>query len=249
MPEEARRDRARELEVIRQQYWRNREALGKMMADSPTEHLAGEYQRLVHEIDSALKKLSELEGDTQPVIKTEPGTRRSLVTPPFESVPAKRTSEARSRITLIIAAGVIVLVLIGWLLWRAGSDERPATPIITETETVTTIPATPTPPPAALLMQPAAHDYGAIRRGTRASRQFEIANASDQPISIQVERSACRCLYYDYGEVVPPKGKETITVTVDGARIRPGQLQETIAVRSKRDPSIATSFEVTATIR
>ena len=53
------RDRARELEILRQQYRRHRETLGSLSADAPTEQLAAEYARLTREIDLALRKLDE----------------------------------------------------------------------------------------------------------------------------------------------------------------------------------------------
>src|SRR6476659_7767329 len=84
-----RRDRAREIEVLRQQYRKHRESLNALAADAPSEHLATEYARLIKEIDTALGKLAELEGrtplDTQPV-RTEPGSR-PLVTPPGMIMP------------------------------------------------------------------------------------------------------------------------------------------------------------------
>ena len=48
---------------------------------------------------------------------------------------------------------------------------------------------------------------------------------------------------------MPPKGKETITVTVDGARAKAGALRENVKVTAKKDPSIAASFDVTANIQ
>jgi hypothetical protein len=65
------------------------------------------------------------------------------------------------------------------------------------------------PPSAAvtLAVAPPSHDYGVIRKGTRATRQFEIANNSNDPMSIQVARSTCRCLYYEHAPVIPPKQK------------------------------------------
>jgi hypothetical protein len=252
---------------MRQQYRRHREALMNMIADAPTEHLAAEYTKLLREIDGSLEKLDELDPhapaaaaasagsatrplETQPV-KTDPG-RRPLVTPPaVHTIPEDGGQAARSRVAMIIGAGILVLAAIFWLLWRAGSDERPMTPIATEqvvttTETV----AEPEPPvPNPLTAEPAAHDYGAIRKGTRAARQFEVSNNTDQPISIEVARSACRCLFYDYAPVVPPRGKETVTVTVDGSRAKSGTLTEALQVSSKADPSVATTLNVTATVR
>jgi hypothetical protein len=257
MPDElgtvnARRDRAREVEVIRQHYRQHREALTKLTAEAPTEHLATEYNRLIHEIDTALGKLNELEGRPS----TEPGMKPLVATPPapgergWREAPAEEPA-ARSRLLIILGAGMVVLAVIAWLMWRASSDERPITPIVTETAPVsTTAPVTPAPAtPPTLSIDPPNHDYGTIRKGTRAARQFEVANNTDQPMSINIARSECRCLYYDYANVVPPNGKETITVTIDGAKAAAGPLRETLEVTAKRDPSMATTFTVNAIIR
>jgi Protein of unknown function (DUF1573) len=248
-------ERAREIEVIRQHYRRHHEALTAMAADAPTEALGVEYRRLIGEIESAFKKLDELDhrtpSDTQPM-KTAPGTR-PLVTPPaLPSGMDDEPSSAQSRIVLIVIVGLLVLGLIGWLMWRASSDERPETAVVEAPQVVETV-ETPTPEPpvqaAAIAVEPAAHDYGAVRKGTRAARQFEIVNTTDQPIKVDVARSECRCLYYDYADLIPPKGKETLTVTIDGAKAKAGTLSESIRITAESDPSIATSFDVTATIR
>ncbi len=254
-------DRAREVDILRQQYHRHRESLANMAAEAPSEHLASEYHRLIKEIDTALGKLGELEGrrpsDTQPV-KTEPGTR-PLITPPGmispdTSEPASPAS-AIPRVALIIAAGVVVLGIIGWLLWRA-SGERPLTTTQTRTDTATVTesapqPVTPAPKPLppSLTIDPPAQDYGIIRKGTRAVRQFQVTNNGDQAISLDVARSACRCLYYDYASSIAPHGKETITVTIDGAKAKAGALHESVIVAAKKDPSITGTFDVNAVIR
>lgn len=249
-----RADRAREIEIIRQQYRKHRDTLAALSADAPTEHLAAEYRRLIRDIDVAFAKLDELEGrgsgDTFTRLPTEP-SKRPLVAPPAIE-PDEVSASAPLRVVAIAVAALVVLAVIGWLIWRASSDERPATPIVTEqTETTATeAPVTPVPPVTpALSAEPPSQDYGAIRKGTRATRQFEIANSTDQPITIEVARSQCRCLYYDYANVVPPKGKETVTVTVDGAKAKPGVLHETIQVSAKSDPAVATTLDITATIR
>jgi hypothetical protein len=244
-------DRAREIEILRQQYARHRESLASLAADAPTEHLAAEYHRLIREIDTAIGKLGELEGRVPS--DTQPGTRPLLTPPgmitPDVSEPVEPGSSI-PRVALIIAAGVIVLVLIGWLMWRA-SGERPATPVVRER--VETGPITPAPKPVpvavVLTMQPHVHDYGTIRKGTRAVRQFEVMNNGDEPVVVEVARSACRCLYYANANPVAPHKKETITVTVDGAKAKLGTLHETIVVSSKKDPSVSTSFDVNATIK
>ncbi|HUP62974.1 MAG TPA: DUF1573 domain-containing protein [Thermoanaerobaculia bacterium] len=241
----------RELEILRAHYRRHRVKLDELIADAPTEVLAGEYRALIQEIDNALFKLDEIE--SSPRLRTEPGLH-PLVTsapPQFEEA----DTDARSRLVLIAVAAVVALAVIGWFIWRASSDRREPPAIVDSTTAApATIaeepPVTPAPPASNVLsVSPASASYGAIRKGTRATRQFEVTNNSDEPVSIALARSACRCLYYEYNELVPPKGKESVTVTVDGAKASAGELRETLKITSKRDPSIVTSFDVTATIR
>jgi hypothetical protein len=271
-------ERAREIEVMRQHYRQHREALARMIADAPTEHLAAEYQRLIAGIDQSLGKLNELERApaTPPPpppspaappsrLKTEPGMRPLVTTPIAEEVEPRMQlddlpmgeAEPRSRVPLILAAAVVALALIGWLIWRASSDRGDAAPtIVTENGTsapLSTAPDTVTEPaPAAaseLVATPPSRDYGVIRKGTRAIRQFEIANNSDDPVTLNVARSACRCLYYKHAPVIPPKAKETLTVTIDGAKAKAGDFRETLKLSAKSDPTVATTVEVTATIQ
>jgi hypothetical protein len=239
-------DRAREIEIIRQQYRRHRETLGSLAADAPTEHLAGEYNRLVQEIDLSLLKLDELNAVPP---RTDPG-KRALEPAAIIEAPEPERSAA-PRIIAIVVAGLAVLAIIGWLMWRSDSDERPSTPVVTET-TATEPPVTPAPQPIVrtpLTVEPRSHDYGTIRKGTRAARQFEVTNHTDRPLSLQVARSACRCLFYDYNATVPANGRETITVTIDAVRARAGILNETVTVTDKNNPGYETSFQVTASIQ
>jgi len=137
---------------------------------------------------------------------------------------------------------------------KAGSDSREAAALHTEGETLCS-----SHQPAAgvkylasaLKVTPLLADYGVIRKGTRAVRQFDLVNGGSTPITIQVSRSACRCLFYEYNgkTKVPPKGKERITVTVDGAKAAAGSLRETLSVTAKEDPSATAQFTVQAVIR
>lgn len=238
-----RAERAREIDQIRQQYGRHREALSQLMADAPTEHLASEYRALIAEIDASASKLDDL----------DPGMRPLVATPQIGGEEIR--SGSGLQLALILVAAFVALALIGWLIWRASSD-RGGPGAVVEQPIATTAPATVTEDttiaPAiveTLTVSPRAADYGAIRKGTRATRQFEISNSSEQPVTVQVARSACRCLYYEYVELVPPKGKETITVTIDGAKAKAGPMRETVKVTAKNDPAVATSFDVIATIR
>lgn len=187
---------------------------------------------------------------------TEPGARQ-LIPPPgqpdeqpsYESAP----SANGSRLLLIVIAAIVVLGAIGALIWRA-SSERKATqitstaPVVETTPTVA--PVTPAPKTAGpLSVAPEVVDFGTVAKGTRAARQLEVANSTTAPVAIEVSRSQCRCLYYEYAKQVGPKGKETVTVTVDGARAKPGALDETITVKSKKDPTVVATFQVSGTIK
>jgi hypothetical protein len=254
-------ERGKEIEAVRQQYRHHREALVRMVADAPTEHLAAEYQRLIRDIDASIAKLDEIEGrpatsaGTRPLVTTPDEDRDTLVTdniPPSAGEPSRQSS----RVLMIVVAGVIVLAAIVWLLWRASGDRKADQPVTVTTpvvETVAPAPAT-TPAPIAaptsvLKITPAAANYGTIRKGTRAVRQFTVENTSAAAVPVKLARSTCRCLFYDYTERVPAHGKELITVTIDGARAKVGELHETVQVTSKSDPSVALQFDVNATIQ
>jgi Protein of unknown function (DUF1573) len=222
-------ERAKEIEVLR----KHRESLVKMLED----------------VDAQLRELEVF--DT-------PAARPLVTTPEYEEIPTTQPGNA-GRVLLLVGVVVIALAAIAWLVWRASSD-RPAdsTAVVEETvttetteeaETTTTAPATIAEVAQPLAATPATQDYGLVRKGTRVTRQYEIANDSDEPVSITVSRSACRCLYYEHAPVVPPKSRESVTVTVDGAKAKAGTLRETLRVTSKGDASVGTSFDVIATIR
>ena len=270
----SRKDRAREITRLRDHYRNHRETLSGLMGDAPSDHLANEYQRLLSEIDTAVRKLDELEGagapaaapppavpaDTNPMLKPKPRPgsaapgARPLIRP--EEPPVGAPSPG-SRTALILMAGAIVIAAIAALIWYASSRRKPAaavtTPIVEQqpVTTTTAAPATiaPASPPSSLKITPLLADYGTIRRGTRAVRQFEVVNNSGGPIDLQVARSACRCLFYDYKSKLAANAKETITVTVDGGRAKAGDLHEDIQVSSKADPAVSSTITVQATIK
>jgi hypothetical protein len=263
----------REIELLRRHYRTHRDSLARLIGDAPTEHLASEYQRLVSEIDMAVRKLDELEGkpstaaaspiaDTNPTLKTGPGTRPLVrtnepVPPPAATAyrPPAASTGVQSRVAMILIAGVVVLVIIGWLIWRASSERKSAAPVVEQQPVSATNNAPPavTPAPVAaapiLKINPAVADYGTIRKGTRAVRQFQVTNTTNGVVEIEVRRSNCRCLFYDYNGKLPARGRETITVTVDGARAKAGPLKEQIDVHPKNEPSASVTIIVQATIR
>ncbi|MEA2463775.1 MAG: hypothetical protein QOJ98_1522 [Acidobacteriota bacterium] len=276
-------ERAREIEVLRQHYRQHRDALQRLIADAPTEHLATEYERLIGDIDRALAKLHELEGGAAvpsptpavpppPPRASDPGMR-PLNTPPVANddladpptIPASDYAEPRSRLPLIVGAALLALALIAWLIWRASSDRTGATAIVEERPPLATSDTGDTADagtsssndtiepaatvPAELAVVPVSHDYGTIRKGTRATRQYELSNTTDEPMTINVARSACRCLFYEHAPVIPPKAKENLTVTIDGARAKAGTLHEQIRITSKANAAIGTNIDVNATIQ
>lgn len=265
-------DRAREMARLREHYRNHRDALTGLMGDSPSDHLANEYQRLITEIDMTVRKIDELEGkpassgpvlDTNPMIRpkaTRPGMtapgNRPLVRP--EETSGAGAANPSSRLVMILGLAAIVLLGIAGLIWYASSGKRPA-PNATSTAPVVEQPATttnaaastisPATPPGAIKITPALADYGTIRKGTRAVRQFEVRNNSGSPVEMQVARSQCRCLFYDYKSRLAGGAKETITVTIDGARAKEGELREDVTVTAKNDPAVSSTFTVQATIR
>lgn len=271
-------DQGREIEVLRQHYRQHRESLVRMAAEAPTEHLATEYHRLIRDIDGSMRKLDELDGrpsSSPPKRTTDPGTRPGVALPP--PPPPRPDAGARplvhandgdetvihdsalpnpqSRVLLIVVAAVLVVGLIGWMIYRASRDRRHPDSITETTTTTVTAPAPVAepvaPPPAAgvLAVTPASADYGSIRKGTRAVRQFEVTNGTTSPMAIKISRSNCKCLFYDYREALAAKGKETISVTIDAARVKGNALNETVQISSKKDPSVNTSFNVVAAIK
>lgn len=230
--------RSRDVEILR----RHREMLSEMLADAPSEELAKEYRGLISNIDRAMRT------------PTSPGMRPLVTT----KLPDTDLVEPRSRLPLILVAAVLALGLIGALLWYASSDRKTDDGVVVEdtsgaTEPVVTSSSETTgtvvPVETALSVTPPVHDYGVIRKGTRATRQYEVVNRSDDPVTISLARSACRCLYYEYQALIPPKTRESVTVTIDGARAKAGEIRETIKVSVKSDPAGGTSFDVIATVQ
>ena len=242
--------RAREIEMVRQHYMAHREALASLAGEAPSEHLAAEYHRLVADIDASMRKLDELEGRApaaaapppHPARATAPADRPLVVPPTTGYDTSPGTPGSGARVFLIVLVGLVVLAAIGWMIWRASSDRRtPEQSVVIDTsattsttpstgpvETGTVVPAvTPAPAPwpatgtASLRVAPAVQDYGIIRRGTRAVRQFEVTNSGTIPVRIQVARSNCRCLYYAFSDKpLAPGAHDTVTVTVDAARAK-----------------------------
>jgi hypothetical protein len=270
-------NRSREIEVIRQRYREHLAALQRLGADSPTERLANEYRRLEEDIRRSIAKLDEIDGRgvaVDPRIDTAVGRAPARAASPEDRGVEAAGAIARGadsddtirhgrespgsgiRVMLIALVGIAVLAILGFFVWRASShsktpdrvvEQRPAaTETVREEQPATTAPAA---PEALLRIVPASADYGTIRKGTRAVRQFEITNGGTAPVPIRASRSNCRCLFYEYSGQIAPKKKETITVTIDGVKAKKGALDETVQVSSKNDQTMTASFAIHALIK
>ena len=226
-------DRAKEIEVLR----KHRESLVKMLED----------------VDAQLQELEIFE---------TPAARPLVTTPGYDEPASAPQPGNTMRVLVLVGIVVVALAVIGFLVWRASSDRAADTTTVVEDTTTTTTatvddeptttaPATIAEVPAGdvIAVTPASRDYGLVRKGTRVTRQYEVANNTEEPMTITLSRSTCRCLYYEHAPVVPPKAKESVTVTVDGAKAKAGTLRESIKVSSKADPAVSTSFDVIATVR
>jgi hypothetical protein len=282
-------ERAREIEVLRQHYRGHRDALARLAADAPTEQLAAEYHRLLASIDDSLRKLDELEGRpaTQPgtravppSMSTSPGMRplssasSEPVTEPqryVEYAEAPASAGGGTRTLLIVVVGLLVLGAIGYLIWRASRERRPAgttsttstvveqpvTPATADTiapapappSTATVVPAAAPTSSGSLKITPALADYGIVRKGTRAVRQFEVTNAGAAEVPYDLSRSSCHCLFYAFHSPVPAHGKETVTITVDGAKAKPGAVDEQISVKEKKGSAVFGTIRVRAVVK
>ncbi len=272
----------REIEKLRLHYRTHRDALTRLAGEAPSEQMAGEYQRMILLIDASIRKIDDLEttattvappvrgavpfeaGPDSVTLHDDISARTTAADQPFEHAPeydpaSPGDGDNGSRTLLIAVAAIVVMTVLGWLIWRSGTNDGRQTVARSETTQVVEAqpdPAATSPAPEAVVEKtgdglkasPAVQDYGVIRKGTRATRQFEIRNMTRSAVNIKLARSACRCFYYEYSEAIAPNATETVTVTVDGAKAKAGALEESIVVSSKKDPAIQTTILVKSSI-
>jgi hypothetical protein len=203
---------------------------------------------------------------------TSPGMRPLSSEPVTE--PQKYVEEPAggggARTLLIVVVGLLVIAAIGYLIWRASRERRPGTTSTTGTvveqpvtpataDTIapaaappaasTVVPATAPATAGSLKVAPALADYGVVRKGTRAVRQFELTNSGAGEVAYDLSRSTCHCLFYAFHSPVAAHGKETITVTVDGAKAKPGAVDEQISVKEKKGSAVFGTIEVRAVVK
>lgn len=268
-----RRPPNRELAALRARYIHHRDTLSKLTADAPTGHMAQVYERVTAEIDSAIRKLDDLDrGDggalvlplapvTEPVKPLHPamiGAEDRIETREWQpqgadvyspSVQRDQTGLRKLILALIAIAAIALLGFFAWSATRNGDDS----PSVVEESGAELEPGPEAEPAIAeagpLAITPASFDFGAVEKGTRKSGRFQIANNTDSALPVAISRSACRCLWFQHPQIIPPNSTATLTVTVDAARAKSGKVAEVVTVSSKDDSAITADVEVTAAIQ
>jgi hypothetical protein len=243
----------REIDLLRRRYADHRSTLERLAADAPTEHLARRYRQLIGELEGSMARIEELEMGGPDDLNAEPLDDNN---PPWhepeESAPPLEEPPRRGLSTvLVVLAALFIIGVIGLFAWnwiRGEGDPASRAAIVEPSDGEPMIEPDPVTPEAALSANPDQQSYGDLRRGTRAVRQFEIANHTDQTLPISVLRSDCRCLWFEYADTIPPRGTTTLTVTVDGAKAPAGTLRETVQIVTKTDPPETIAVEVVAEI-
>lgn len=262
------RRRGRELSALRERYAQHRQTISRLAADAPTEHMASVYERAIAEIDTAVRKLDELEQGVAPPIpvsrtvdephpvhpaligaddRIETREWKTSHEDVYQGPPSAGGGVKKAAIALIAIAAIAI---IGWFAWTAtrGEDESPR--IVEETSTATATEQQPTPEvvESPLSASPATYDFGSVAKGTRKAGRFQLVNNTDESIPIAVSRSQCRCLWFQHPQILPPNSTATLTITVDGGRAKTGPLSEVVTVSSKESPTTSVDIEITAAV-
>jgi hypothetical protein len=263
-------DRAvdREVERLKSVYRQHADALAKLAASSPTKMLARKYSDLIGDINRSILSLEDPETAASRKTYEQPvepspaqpppvhSARRSvsdvqLRTEPGRYVPgAEPAPSAIGRIALILGMAIVVISLLAFFVWKFAGEPRTEHRVDEVTSDVTEPATSPvTAPLPELRVAPEAQDYGVVYRGTRVAKSFDVSNTSDRDITIEVERSDCRCLWFDYPKLVPAGGSVSLTVAVDAGLAEPGLLSEAVVISMNEPPRQTAEVLVTAEIR
>lgn len=268
-----RRPPNRELAALRAKYIHHRDTLSKLSADAPTGHMAKVYERVTAEIDSAIRKLDDLDrGDdgalampldavAEPVKPVHPamiGADDRIENREWDpqgadvyspSVQGDQTGLKKLILALVAIAAIALLGFFAWSATKNGEDS----PAVVEESGADLEPAPESEPVIAeagpLTITPASFDFGTVEKGTRKSGRFQIANNTDSALPVAVSRSECRCLWFQHPQIIPPNTTASLTVTVDAARAKSGKVEELVTVSSKDDSAVTADVEVTAAIQ
>jgi hypothetical protein len=260
----------REIDTLKERYLAQRETLRQLETEAPSEELAARYREIQSEIEGAIRKLTEL-GHPPVTRRTSPSTKIPAVTAPPATIadrplhgggivdhaaPSETPTANAQRLALMVGVALIVLIALAFLVMRGFRNKPRAETRVAETQTATTTTTTTTVAPVtpvveesgAIGVSPSSHDFGTIRKGTRAVRQFKLENHSDAPVSVAIARSKCRCLWFDFDEKIPAKSSTILAITVDGAKAAAGNLAETVEISNKKDKTEKATIQLSALI-
>ena len=254
----------REIDRLRQVYQRHELALSDLAATAPTRQLARRYRELIAELRSAAANLSSIDGKAAaeaPEASREPAApaagptwdleQKVVPSPTIRPPMEQRERRHVARAALIILMAIVVIALLGVLVWSfSGEGQRravvspPAEEMVVEEEVLPV-----EEPLPSLEVVPPVQDYGEVKKGTRVVKTFRVLNRTDEQVSIRIERSDCRCLWYDHPGTVPANGEATLSITLDGARVEAGPLTQRVVVSTTGQPPETAEAELTAEVR
>lgn len=249
----------RDIETLRRKLDSHRNALRELQADAPSDALAHQYEQLALWIEQRLAALEvEPAEPALPPVAAPIAAAEPEYAPPepwhYQAEPRKEGF----RTAAVLLIGLAAAALLAFLFFRFFADreespsdtyaieepavpadatplEEPETRIVEETPPAAQPPdprVAPTPAgisDVTLSIEPRRANASGFGAG-RAIQQFRIANNGSDDARISVERSACRCLWYDVQPVVPAGGAVVLEVTIDGARLEGDRLDERIGI-------------------
>lgn len=268
----------REMDRLRRLYRNHAETLSTLASSAPTRGLAKKYRELIGDVNRAIVGLDDpgaivsMSSDERPILADPPEPASPSAPPPAAARPPVPSSSgvkldgqgepyvmeveednSLTRIVIILSLAIVLIVVLALFVWKFGSDSRAETKEISKPAAAVGVPDKPAAAQKvpAITASPEAQDFGVVYKSTRVAKTFEVFNNTDDDVTIEIERSNCRCLWFDYpnGRVIPVGGQLEISVAVDGSRASAGVLSETVVISTIEPPRVATEVIVSAEIR
>lgn len=262
----------RELETVRRRLLSHLEAIRELESDAPSEALAEQYAQLGEWIEARIAALDASDAPSHvPAAAAIPAEREPQYDPPGA---ASAPSDAlRTGVIVLLGLGAVALLAILLIRFFAGDDRpeivrtRDSAPaelrrLDEEAVTIEEVdepavraaePSTAAAPPprqpaarATLTVEPQTAEVSDFGSG-RVVRQFRIENPTRSNVRISVERSTCRCLWYDYDPEVAAGGAVVLAITVDGARLEGDRLAESLSITDAERGNVLANIHLTGT--
>ena len=266
----------REEGYVRWRLEQHRDALRKLAESAPVHWVAERCLDLSNQIDTELgvedrrfthsdaplPEVALIEDDVEDTISEDPelgdGEIDRLILPrvrPSWEVsdipPQPRAHRSVSAPIVVIGSAIVFLSVIAGLIWWTQSPDPPVRkgvavppgPAIEVTEERLAMPES-----SFVAVEPTGHDYGLVFRGQRGTQTFAIRNLTDDKLEIRMQRSQCRCLWYQYDDELEPGESAEITIALDGGRIPSGRLTETVGIVLRDTEELIGEIHLTAEI-